>query len=609
MRIGPGLKAYLDPRIAVVLALGFSSGLPLLLTLSTFSVWLRESGVSLTAIGFASLVGLPYALKFLWAPAIDHMPIPVLSRLLGRRRAWAVATQALLMVAVIGLGSTDPASQFTQLLALAFAVAFLSASQDIVIDAYRIELLDTSQQGAGAATIVFGYRIGMLVAGAGALFLAEAVPWSAVYAIMGVLVLVGTAAILLSREPAFEHQVRVPLSASLFERLRVTLRRTVVDPYADFLTRPAALTILAFIVFYKYGDSLVGVMANVFYLDIGFSKAEIASVSKLFGLASTLIGAFLGGLLVARKGIMASLMICGVLQMASNIMFAVQAAVGHNIELLMLTVAIENVSGGMGTAAFVAYLSMLCSSAHTATQYALLSALMAVPRTFLSSPAGAVVETTGWIPFFLITTAAAGIGLALLYWLWSRGHAPDAARRQEKGEHMGVRFELVDGDITQLEVDAIVNAANESLLGGGGVDGAIHRAAGPELLAECRSLGGCATGQAKISAGYQLPARHIIHTVGPVWRGGGAGEPALLRSCYDNSLALADAAGATAIAWPAISTGVYGYPLEAAAEIAVAAGKTYAEKGSGSVTRIVYCCFGPQVTAAYAEAMKRHKLL
>jgi len=417
-------SVYTDRRVITILFLGFSSGMPLLLTLSTLSIWLAESGVSKTEIGLFALVGLPYSLKFLWAPLIDRMPLPVLTRLLGRRRSWAVLTQLMLMIGIVGMGMTDPLTNLWATAAWALFVAFASASQDVVIDAYRVEVLEEKQYGAGAAMIVAGYRIGMLASGAGALYLAEAVDWTWVYAAMAGLMTVGISAILLNPEPAAVPRAS---SAGTGTRWIDWLQEAVVDPLVDFLRRPGWVPILLFILMYKFGDSLAGIMANPFYVDIGFTKGEIASVSKIFGLGATLFGGFIGGIAVARLGIMQSLLICGLLQMGSNLMFAVQAIVGASVPMLSVTIAVENIAGGMGTAAFVAYLSALCNVAYTATQYALLSSLMAVTRTVLSSPGGWLAENTDWVTFFVLTTLAAIPGLLLWWWLMRRGVTPEAA--------------------------------------------------------------------------------------------------------------------------------------------------------------------------------------
>ena len=416
------VRVYTDRRVIAILFLGFSSGMPLLLTFSTLSIWLAEEGISKTTIGLFALVGMPYSLKFIWAPLIDRLHLPLLTRWLGRRRGWAILTQVALMIGITGLGGNDPANGAWAMAAWALFVTFASASQDVVIDAYRVEILEERQFGAGAAMIVAGYRLGMLASGAGALYLAEAVSWFWVYVAMAGLMAVGMLAILLNPEPG-RGETDSTAADGRTHPIK-WLRDAVVEPFAEFLHRGGWLPILLFVVFYKFGDSLAGIMANPFYVEIGFSKAEIASVSKIFGLGATLVGGFLGGMLVMRRGIMQSLLWCGLLQMLSNLMFAVQAMVGHDISMLAVTIAVENVAGGMGTAAFVAYLSSLCNIAYTATQYALLSSLMALARTALSAPGGAVAESTSWVSFFLITTIAALPGLALLWWLIRRGIVP-----------------------------------------------------------------------------------------------------------------------------------------------------------------------------------------
>ncbi|MBR9972578.1 AmpG family muropeptide MFS transporter [Magnetospirillum sulfuroxidans] len=415
-KIGAALAVYGDRRILTVLLLGFSSGLPLALTGATLAVWLTEAQVSLQTIGFFALVGVPYTFKFAWAPLIDQVRLPFLSRRFGRRRAWMLSTQVLLIAALAALGANDPAlwPELTALLAV--VVAFCSASQDIVIDAYRVEILDEEQYGAGAAAVQLGYRVAMLISGAGALLLAQySGSWAWTYWIMAALVGIGMATVLANPEP---QGVVVPPPPGLSG----WLRHAVADPFMDMARRQGwmIVAVLAFVLLYKLGDAFAGVMANPFYVRMGFSKAEIAAVSKVFGFGATIAGTVLGGILVARYGLFKSLLVCGVLQMVSNLMFAWQAVMGHNIMALTLTIAVENFSGGLGSAAFVAYMSGLCSLSYTGTQYALLSSLAAVGRTLIASSAGVLAERLGWVDFFLVSTAVALPGLLLLVWMMRR---------------------------------------------------------------------------------------------------------------------------------------------------------------------------------------------
>jgi MFS transporter, PAT family, beta-lactamase induction signal transducer AmpG len=411
------LAVYRDRRILCILCLGFSSGLPLALVAGTLSIWLAELGVAKTVIGLFALVGLPYTLKFLWAPLIDGLRLPFLTRRLGRRRGWAVVTQAALMAAIVALGASDPASAPAMVAVLALLVAFCSASQDIVIDAYRVEILAEHEQGAGAAAILVGYRLAMVVSGAGALYVSSFHGWFAAYAAGAALVLVGVGAILLNPEP--EASARYAAAARR-AGLGAWLNDHVVAPLTEFMGRPGWGLILLFILLYKFGDAVAAVMSGPFYVELGFSKIEIANVTKAFGVAMSILGAVAGGAIVARLGVMPALLVCGVLQMLSNLMFVVQAMVGHDVAMLTATIAIENLTGGMGTAAFVAYLSALCNVAFTATQYALLSSLMAVGRTVLSSSGGWLADQMSWVEFFLVSTVAAVPGLLLLLWMIRR---------------------------------------------------------------------------------------------------------------------------------------------------------------------------------------------
>jgi len=408
---------YLERRVLIVFAMGFASGLPLALSAGTLAIWLTEAGVTLTAIGLFAAVGTPYSVKFLWAPLIDRVPLPVLGKLLGRRRSWMVLIQLLLMAAIAVLGLTRPAEAPYVTALAALAVAFLSASQDVVIDAYRIEILTPGQQGAGAAATQAGYRVGMIVSGAGALYLVDSgLSWSAVYAVMAVLLIAGLVVALRAPEPAAASAPRRATFAA-------QLRDAVTSPFAEFFARngvQTALLVLVFILLYKLGDAFAGVMANPFYVKIGFSLSEIATVSKIFGVAATLAGVFLGGVAVARYGVLWSLFGCGVLQMLSNLMFAAQAAIGPEVSFLVLTIGIENLSGGLGSAAFVAYLSLLCNTRYTGTQYALFSSFMAVGRTWLSASSGYVADQTDWVTFFIISTVIALPGLIMVVWMVKR---------------------------------------------------------------------------------------------------------------------------------------------------------------------------------------------
>jgi MFS transporter, PAT family, beta-lactamase induction signal transducer AmpG len=390
--------------------MGFSSGLPFALVAGTLQAWLKDAHVSLTAIGLFALVRSPYSVKFVWSPIVDRVALPVLGRLLGRRRSWALVLQLALMATIAAMGATDPALDPWRLALLAMVLAFFSASQDIVIDAYRVELLDIDQQGAGAAATQLGYRVGLIASSAGALYAASFWGWAWTYWLMAALVVVGMATVLMTREPALPPRPSGDWLAS-----------AVIAPFADFMTRRAWLPILCFVVLYKFGDAFAGNLSTAFYLDLGFSKEAIASVSKIFGVVATMAGVAVGGVLVARVGVMRGLLIGGVLQTLSIFMYVVQVVAGADVAVLAFTIAIENVTLGMASAAFVAYLSDLCSPAFTATQYALLSALATFSSNTLVASSGWFAEHFGWIPFFLLSIAACIPGLLLLLWLMRRG--------------------------------------------------------------------------------------------------------------------------------------------------------------------------------------------
>lgn len=417
-------SVYKDKRLLSIMFFGFSSGLPLLLVGSTLSAWLRDEAVSLTEIGFISLVGFAYGLKFLWAPILDSVPLPYLGKRLGRRRSWLLTSQVVLLSSIAVLGSQRPSAPdgLFGTVFWAVIVAFFSASQDIVVDAYRTEVLETRRLGAGAAAVQFGYRIGMLVSGGGCLVLADQIGWALAYKVMASLMTVGIGTTLLSPEPK-----AVAASEHTYASVSTRLLQNILTPFWEFFRRRDSLLVLLFVATYRYGDALLGVMANPFYLDIGFSKAEIGVVSKAFGAVMTMLGTGLAGAMVARLGILRSLIIGGIFQGASNLMFIFLALVGHLVPAFALTIAIENVSGGLASGVFVAYLSSLCNLAFTATQYALLSSVAAMAGRALAAFGGAIAEAVGWPTYFAITTLAALPGLFFLF-LMVRRFPPDLAK-------------------------------------------------------------------------------------------------------------------------------------------------------------------------------------
>lgn len=409
--------------------MGFSSGLPLALTFGTLSYWLAELGVSLTAIGLFGLVRTSYSLKFLWSPVIDRMPIPVLSRRLGRRRSWALCLQAALVLAILALGMTDPRIDPAATALAAVVVAFLSASQDIVIDAYRIELLSAEEQGAGAAATQWGYRFGMLASGAGALYAASFGGWAFAYALMAALMSVGMVTVWFTPEPGGIRPPEALPGETAAARIKAWLERAVVAPFLDLARRNGAAqlaAIIIFIVLFKFGDALAGSMSNPLYVQLGFTKVEVATISKVYGVVATLVGVAIGGALVGRLGIFRALFVCGGMQALSNLMYAVQVWAGADVTVLTITISGENLTGGMASAAFVAYLSALCNRDFTATQYALLSSLATVGLNVLAASGGYLAQRLGWIPFFIFSTAACVPALLLLLWIMRRPIAASA---------------------------------------------------------------------------------------------------------------------------------------------------------------------------------------
>ncbi|MGI2258960.1 AmpG family muropeptide MFS transporter [Shewanella sp. GXUN23E] len=424
LKVRQSLSVYCHRRVLVLLLLGFSSGLPLMLVFSTLSFWLREAGIDRAAIGYFSWIALTYAVKWLWSPLVDRMPLPLLTRWLGRRRGWMFLAQSTLILAILGMASSDPQQDITAMALFALLVAFASATQDIVVDAFRIDSAPENMQAALAAAYQIGYRSAMILATAGALTIAawasgdsesySLVGWQTAYLAMAGLMSVGLITTLFAREPLVdtreadvqEQRVKAQLAARYPLWLAASMSwvySAAVVPFMDFFKRygKSALLILALISCYRISDIVMGIMANVFYVDMGFSKEEIAFLSKVYGLIMTLVGGAAGGLLVSRYGTMKILFLGGLLVASTNLMFALQAWVGYNVPLLTVAIALDNFSAGIATAAFIAYLSSLTSSGHSATQYALLSSIMLLFPKFVAGFSGEYVDAFGYVNFFI----------------------------------------------------------------------------------------------------------------------------------------------------------------------------------------------------------------
>lgn len=408
---------YTKPRVLGMIFFGFAAGLPFLLVFSTLSAWLSDVGIQRTVIGFFSWVGITYSIKVFWAPVVDTLAIPVLTRLLGKRRSWMLLAQIGIATGLFGMALTDPTEQIHIVALFALLVAFSSATQDITIDAYRIEALDKIYQGAMATTYVLGYRLALLAAGAGALYIAEYQNWTMAYITMAALMGIGILTTLIIREPSvvkdqqtkdrehkLEHALRIDQTRGLFQRFATWFADAVIAPFADFIQRNGkmAITILALIAVYKISDITMGIMANPFYLDLGFSKTDIADVAKIFGFFMTIAGLALGGIMVVRYGIMKPLVLGAILIAATNLLFAFLAITEPSKLFLAIVVSADNLSGGLATSVFIAYLSSLTNTAYTATQYALFSSLMTLPAKILSGFSGIVVDSQGYFTFFVI---------------------------------------------------------------------------------------------------------------------------------------------------------------------------------------------------------------
>jgi len=421
------VRVYTQRPVYLMLALGFSAGLPYLLIFSTLSAWLREEGISRTAIGFFAWVGITFSLKVVWAPLIDRIPLPVFTRLLGKRRSWLLLAQITITLGLLVMSLLTPTENLLYFVLIAFGVAFASATQDIVIDALRIEISSDELQGATAAAYIFGYRLALLFAGAGAFFFAEFYGWTVAYQIMALAMCVGIVATWYTVEPnanGFDVCKGLKmLSAPWWYQL-------IFAPFLEFFTRLgwASLGILLFVGFFRLSDIVMGIMANPFYLDLGFSKLEIASVGKFYGFAMTIIGSFIGGVFVAHVGVYRSLIwgACGVA--LTNVLFAFLATQGANLHWLIVTISADNLCGGFAGVVFIAYLSGLTNRAYTATQYALFSSLMTLPGKVVSGFSGMVVDHSSYAVFFVYAAVMGTPAILLSIWIWRRSliHGDDA---------------------------------------------------------------------------------------------------------------------------------------------------------------------------------------
>lgn len=436
------LAVYLKPRVLIVFFLGFSGGLPLALSGSSLQVWAAESGVNLKTIGLFAIIGTPYTLKFLWAPLVDALDVPVLSRLLGRRRGWLVLSQLILLVSIGLLSLCDPKSGPLLLIAAALLVATASSTQDIVIDAFRVESLPEGEQAAGMASYVAAYRIANLISTAGTLYIvsgfeagagfARETSWMLGYLVMASLVVVGIVTSIVATEPASSEAAEAEIHRHAGKSRIARIFETARAAFADFMMRDLALAALLFVVLFKFTDALSGAMTAAFVIDIGFTRVEYATIIKGVGFAATLLGGFAGGYVARIYPLATSLWIGGILQALANFGFSWQATVGHDPVWLSIAITLENFTSAVGTVIYIAYLSALCQNPlHTATQYALLTALSAFGRTYLSAMAGYIAEATGWVWFFAICAMSAIPGLALLALLQSRGHFETLGRRTQ----------------------------------------------------------------------------------------------------------------------------------------------------------------------------------
>ncbi len=422
---GATLKVYTEPATLRMLFLGFSAGLPLLLVLGTLSFWLREAGVDRTTIGFLSWVGLAYAFKWVWAPLVDRLPIPLFTRLLGRRRSWLLLAQGLVIAGLVGMALTDPKLSLDTIVWCALLVAFGSATQDIALDAFRIESAKVQKQAALAAAYQTGYRMAMIWAGAGVLWIAaraevaqaaayQPAAWRTAYLVMAASMAVGILTVLLSPEPEAR-----PIAPS--RNAAEWLKSALVEPFAEFIRRYRweAGLILGLIAIYRISDVVMGIMANPFYVDMGYTKDEVAAVTKIYGVIMTLAGAFVGGVLAMRLGVMRVLLLGAVLSAASNLLFAWLGSRGHDVTALIFVISADNLSSGIASAAFIAYLSSLTNVNYSATQYALFSSMMLLLPKFLAGYSGKYVDAFGYANFFT-ATALLGVPVLLLVWLASR---------------------------------------------------------------------------------------------------------------------------------------------------------------------------------------------
>jgi PAT family beta-lactamase induction signal transducer AmpG len=433
-----GLAAYLHRKVLAMFFLGFSAGIPLLLVFSTLSAWLRDAGVDRATIGFFGWIGITFSIKVLWAPVVDRLPLPMITRALGQRRSWMLIAQLAVAAGLVAMAITDPVSQTMQLALIGLAVAFASATQDVAIDAWRIEAVEVERQGAMTASYMFGYRVALLVSGAGALYVADFSDWTTAYMVMAAAMGVGLITTLMIEEP--DHSISEAtveleraIAAALIryahlpgplQRISAWFSGAVVAPFVDFFTRNGyiAFAILALVGFYKLSDIAMGIMANPFYIDLGFSLSEIASVAKVFGFGMTLAGTAVGGYLVARIGIMHTMLTGAVMVAVTNLLFAVMAQVGPELWMLAVTISGDNLSVGISAVALIAYASSLTNRAYTATQYALFSSLMTLPGKVIAGASGVVVEATSYT-FFFIYASVLGIPAILLV-LYLMRHGP-----------------------------------------------------------------------------------------------------------------------------------------------------------------------------------------